>query len=68
MAHDVQERSAVEEPEYTEREIALLAHRAARGEIDADVYFDAVRSQAERALNEDVARYEASHPWWKFWN
>ncbi|MEU8616954.1 hypothetical protein [Streptomyces sp. NPDC048623] len=67
MAYDTQEHRPVNEPQrYTEREIALLARQAARGEIDADVYFDALRSHAGEALIEDVARYEASHPWWKF--
>ncbi|RPF36260.1 hypothetical protein EDD92_6295 [Streptomyces sp. TLI_185] len=52
--------------EITERDIAIKAHQAASGDITAEEYFEAVRARAAQAVDREVARYEAAHPWWRF--
>lgn len=52
--------------EVTDRDIAIMAQKAASGEITAEEYFEAVRVRARAAVDQEVARYESTHPWWRF--
>jgi hypothetical protein len=65
MTQTVTPRWDRESAVVTDREIAIKAHQAASGQITAEEYFEAVGKLARSMVDQEVARYEAAHPWWR---